>query len=182
MTIKKIVTRCRLPGCRAQCRLPGCRAQCRLPGCQAQSGCPPGSLKGLPLLDRTRETEIPETSTEVLGWLHRTRPKREIPEAGPGPVPDPRLPGPSAGSPATQARCRISGYPGRMPVPDAGCRAGRSTKKIPEKFLKSPGKIPKKSGKSPGKVRGKSGKSPGKVRGKSGESPGKVRGKSGEAP
>ena len=35
---------------------------------------------------------------------------------GPIPVPDPRLPGPGAGYPATRARCRISGYPG--PVPD----------------------------------------------------------------
>ena len=49
---------------------------------------------------------------------------------------------PGAGPPATRARCRISGYPGRMPVPDAGpdagCRAGHSTKlfskKIPKKF------------------------------------------------
>ena len=40
-----------------------------------------------------------------------------------GPIPVPaRLPGPGAGSPATRARCRLSGY--RGPVPDAGPGAG----------------------------------------------------------
>ena len=54
------------------------------------------------------------------------------------PVPDPRLSGPGAGCPATQAQCRISGcragnsYPGpdpRLPGPGAGPPATGPAKK-----------------------------------------------------
>merc|ERR1712110_1325606 len=57
---------------------------------------------------------------------------------GPIPVPDPRLPGPGAGYPATRARCRISScragnsYPGpdpRLPGPGAGYPATGPAKK-----------------------------------------------------
>ena len=60
-------------------------------------------------------------------------------QPSPGPVPDPRLPGPGAGYPATRARCRISGcragnsYPGpdpRLPGPGAGYPATGPAKKI----------------------------------------------------
>ena len=54
------------------------------------------------------------------------------------PVPDPRLPGPSAGYPATGARCRISGYPGpvpdaRLPGPAIFSKPKKSEKKIQKK-------------------------------------------------
>ena len=74
-------------------------------------GRPDGSKKGI----RTRCSVFFIDFVSELGWVLAAA------------VPDP-----GAGSPATQARCRMPG-----PVPDAGCRAGRFSVSSPRKPSKN---------------------------------------------